>query len=110
VNALQATPPGGRIIVRTRATETDVFLVVEDTGTGMSEETQKQIFTPFFTTKEVDEGTGLGLSVVHGIVSSHGGSIRVNSKLGEGSRFELRLPRAPLKEADQEEVSEYAKR
>ncbi len=109
VNALQATTHGGRIVVQTHSGETEVVLVVEDTGTGMSEETLKQIFTPFFTTKDVDGGTGLGLAVVHGIVSSHGGSIRVKSRLGEGSRFELRLPRTPLEQADRRGASENAK-
>ena len=52
----------------------------------------KQIFIPFFTTKEVGEGTGLGLPVVHGIVTAHGGIMNVESRVGQGSRFEVRLP------------------
>jgi signal transduction histidine kinase len=58
----------------------------------MSEEVMKQIFSPFFTTKDVGQGTGLGLPVVHGIVTSHGGSIKVESKPNQGSRFEIQLP------------------
>jgi len=92
VNALQAMPEGGKLTVRTRACENDVSLIVEDTGVGMSEEALERIFVPFFTTKDVGEGTGLGLPVVHGIVTSHGGSIEVESKLGRGTRFEIRLP------------------
>jgi len=67
-------------------------LIVEDGGAGMTEETLEKVFLPFFTTKDVDEGTGLGLAVVHGIVTSHGGSIDVESQLGQGARFEIRLP------------------
>jgi signal transduction histidine kinase len=58
----------------------------------MDERVRRQIFLPFFTTKEVGQGTGLGLSVVHGIVSAHGGIIDVWSRPGEGSRFTVRLP------------------
>jgi two-component system cell cycle sensor histidine kinase/response regulator CckA len=58
----------------------------------MSPEVLEQIFLPFFTTKDVGEGTGLGLSVVHGIVSSHGGSIKVDSTPGIGTTFEIELP------------------
>lgn len=95
VNAVQAMPAGGRLTVRTAADSTHAALVVEDTGTGMSEEIRQRIFTPFFTTKDVGEGTGLGLAVVHGIVASHGGTIQVESELGRGSRFEVRLPLSP---------------
>jgi signal transduction histidine kinase len=92
VNALQAMPKGGKLTIGARATHRNVSLTVEDTGTGMSQEVLDQIFVPFFTTKDVGEGTGLGLPVVHGIVSAHGGTIHVESKVGSGTRFEIRLP------------------
>jgi len=94
VNATQAMPEGGDLTVTTRARDGNVFLAVEDTGCGMSEEILEQIFVPFFTTKDVGQGMGLGLSVVHGIVSAHGGSISVTSEPGKGSRFDVRLPAA----------------
>jgi signal transduction histidine kinase len=59
---------------------------------GMSEEVRSKIFVPFFTTKDVDQGTGLGLAVVDSIVASHKGSIRVDSQVGRGCRFEIQLP------------------
>ncbi|MDZ7290409.1 MAG: ATP-binding protein [candidate division KSB1 bacterium] len=92
VNAIQAMPQGGTLTVGTCFDEVHVILFVADTGIGMSEEIRKQIFVPFFTTKEVGQGTGLGLSVVHGIVTAHGGTITVESEVGRGSRFEIRLP------------------
>jgi signal transduction histidine kinase len=92
VNAIQAMPHGGKLTISTRSDGTSVFLVVEDTGIGMSPEVQRQLFTPFFTTKDVGQGTGLGLAVVHGIVMAHGGAIEVRSEVGRGSTFEVRIP------------------
>ena len=94
VNAVQAMPEGGKLSVRTLPGKRHISFIVEDTGMGMSQEVVKKIFLPFFTTKEVDQGTGLGLAVVHGIVTSHGGSILVDSKPGLGTRFEIKLPLA----------------
>jgi len=92
LNALQAMPTGGRLTVKTQMGRDHISLIVEDTGIGMSKKVMKQIFTPFFTTKDVGQGTGLGLPVVHGIITSHGGSIQVESKVGGGTRFEIQLP------------------
>jgi CheY-like chemotaxis protein len=69
-------------------------LAVKDTGHGIAAKSLERIFDPYFTTKDVDKGTGLGLSVVHGIVKSHGGSIRVRSQPGKGCEFEILLPAA----------------
>jgi len=102
VNALQAMPDGGKLTVETSAGEGEVLLVVEDTGIGMRQETIEKLFVPFFTTKDVGEGTGLGLPVAYGIVTSHGGSIRVTSALGRGSRFEIALPSAECGRPDRE--------
>jgi len=91
-NAVHEMPAGGTLSVETCADATHVLVVVEDTGRGMNEETIEKIFTPFYTTKDVGQGTGLGLSVVHGIVAEHGGEIKVDSKIGVGTRFEIRFP------------------
>jgi len=95
VNAIQAMPEGGALTVDAFTEDGCVVLAVEDQGVGMTREAAERAFEPFFTTKEVGVGTGLGLSVVHGIVTSHGGTIRVESKPGNGSRFEVRLPTTP---------------
>lgn len=92
VNAIHAMPDGGRLSLRTASFKNDVYLAIVDTGVGMGPETLRQIFTPFFTTKDVDQGTGLGLSVVHGIVNAHGGVIEVHSVVGQGTRFEIAFP------------------
>jgi signal transduction histidine kinase len=99
VNSVQAMPEGGRLTVQTLSGGDHVSLIVEDTGVGMNEEVKKQIFIPFFTTKDVDQGTGLGLAVVHGIVTSHGGSIKVESQVDRGTRFEVQLPLTTSQEA-----------
>jgi signal transduction histidine kinase len=92
VNAIQAMPEGGTLTVETRAADDRIYLSVEDTGPGMNDEVRSQIFLPFFTTKDVQEGTGLGLAVVHGIVTSHGGEITVDTEEGKGTKFHIHLP------------------
>jgi signal transduction histidine kinase len=103
VNSMHAMPNGGTFTIETGTTPHEVLISVSDTGVGMSEEIRQKIFLPFFTTKEVQEGTGLGLSVVHGIVVSHGGRIDVSSKPGEGTTFIISLP---VEEAEKENLNE----
>jgi PAS domain S-box-containing protein len=107
INARDAMPSGGRILLEARNVDVDensrlskerapggyVLLSVADTGAGMSEEVLKHIFEPFFTTKGMGLGTGLGLSTVYGTVKQSGGWIRAESRVGEGSRFLIYLPR-----------------
>ena len=92
VNAIQAMPDGGTLTVKTHADAAHVICIVKDTGEGMTEEVLDRIFVPFFTTKGLHQGTGLGLSVVHGIVTSHGGTIEAHSSPGNGAQFEIRIP------------------
>lgn len=93
INAIQAIPASGTITVRTAAEDGGlVALYVEDTGTGMTPEVARHVFDPFFTTKDVGSGTGLGLSVVQGIVAGHGGTIDFDTRPGGGTRFRVRLP------------------
>ncbi|MGD8699600.1 MAG: ATP-binding protein [Gemmatimonadales bacterium] len=92
VNAIQAMPDGGQLTVTAECHDGSATIEVEDTGTGMPDEVVDQIFNPFFTTKEVGHGTGLGLSVAHGIVSAHEGTIEVETELGRGSKFTIRIP------------------
>lgn len=97
VNSAQAMPDlGGAINIKTYIENSDqAILAVEDTGTGMTRETIAQCFMPFFTTKTVDEGTGLGLSVVHGIIKAHDAEMEVESHVGKGTRFKISFPIAP---------------
>jgi signal transduction histidine kinase len=101
VNSIQAMPQGGTLQIETRVSRQHVVLAVEDDGIGMTDEVLKQIFVPFFTTKDIHEGTGLGLPVVHGIVSSHGGTISVRSSPDQGTRFEVRLPLSASKKREE---------
>jgi two-component system NtrC family sensor kinase len=91
-NAIQAMPKGGKVTISTKNREKRVLVSVKDTGVGMSPELKAKIFEPFFTTKAVGHGTGLGLSVVQGIIDSHKGKIAVTSHPGKGSKFEIVLP------------------
>jgi two-component system cell cycle sensor histidine kinase/response regulator CckA len=108
VNARDAMPDGGRlrITLRRKPAETSprhrrgdsvpdaamAVLVVEDSGTGMSEKVRARVFEPFFTTKPRGRGTGLGMSVIHGIITDHAGRIDVESELGRGTRVTIELP------------------
>ena len=91
VNARDAMPDGGKLTIATRNADDHVELVVIDTGVGMDEETRARVFDPFFTTRE--QGVGLGLASVYGIVHQSGGEVSVESAPGVGSTFVVRLPR-----------------
>jgi PAS domain S-box-containing protein len=98
VNAEQALAENAAermLILQTRATPRGVSLHVVDNGPGISQHLMDRIFDPFFTTKSPGEGTGLGLSLVHSIITEHGGEVRVDSEPGKGAAFRIELPRAP---------------
>ena len=92
VNAIQAMAAGGTLSLRLRCRNDHVLLSVSDTGCGILPDHVPRLFTPFFSTKEVGEGTGLGLTVVHGIIEEHQGSITVDSEPGQGTTFHIHLP------------------
>ncbi|HLV67865.1 MAG TPA: ATP-binding protein, partial [Polyangiaceae bacterium] len=106
LNARDAMPNGGKLMLETSDASLGadngeglpsgdyVTLVVHDTGAGIPESVLPHIFEPFFTTKALGKGTGLGLATVDGIVHQSGGTIRVESRIGEGTAFTIRLPRA----------------
>jgi PAS domain S-box-containing protein len=110
VNAQEAMPAGGTLTIETANVRPDaapippsenpaagefVRIVVRDNGVGMDRETQARVFEPFFTTRKTNEGTGLGLSVVYGVVRQSGGFIRLESEPGAGTTFTIFLPRVP---------------
>lgn len=94
INAADAMPNGGTLTIRTWHSREKNMVVVEvtDTGIGISEENIGKVYDPFFTTKEVGKGTGLGLAVTYGIVNRHNGTIEIKSKVGEGTTFTISLP------------------
>jgi len=94
VNAGQSIDGNGTITITTGVDEHEAWVSIADTGCGIPAENMNRIFDPFFTTKPVGQGTGLGLSVSHSIVRKHGGRMDVQSEVGRGSRFTVRLPLA----------------
>lgn len=92
INAVQAMDDGGRLTIRTKADDGFCVVTIEDTGGGIAPDIMSHIFDPFFTTKGIGEGTGLGLSVSKGIVEQHGGMIEVDSEIGAGTTFKIKLP------------------
>jgi signal transduction histidine kinase len=91
-NASHAIEGHGTITVRTWSDDGFVCASVSDTGKGIPEEIRSRIFEPFFTTKDVGKGTGLGLSICYDILLKHGGEIRVESEIGQGTTFVVSLP------------------
>ncbi len=106
-NARDAMPHGGSVRVAVGPAGSDgVALTVEDTGCGMDPEVAARAFDPFFTTRDRSRGTGLGLATTHRIVSAAGGEIRLHSRRGAGTRFEITLPAAPAQAAGGPEAGE----
>ncbi|MCL4193823.1 MAG: cache domain-containing protein [Thermoguttaceae bacterium] len=92
LNACEAMPDGGVLTIATSSRDDKVFVRLTDTGCGIKAEHLDKIFEPFYTTKPVGQGTGLGLSVSYGIIEQHGGTMEVESREGEGTTFSLALP------------------
>jgi signal transduction histidine kinase len=92
VNAIQAMPQGGRLTLRTSLADSQLKLEVQDTGSGISPENMRKLFTPFFSTKKEVKGVGLGLAVSYGIIQRHRGKIEVQSEEGKGTTFTVYLP------------------
>jgi signal transduction histidine kinase len=91
LNAMDAMPQGGALMLRTRNDGGKVLIEVADSGSGLTPEECERIFTPYYTSKQ--HGTGLGLAIVQSVVSDHGGRIRVQSEPGRGTTFVIELPR-----------------
>ena len=94
LNAHEAMPKGGWLRITTRRDDTRTVIEIADTGSGISGENLSRIYDPFFTTKSLRRGSGLGLSITYGIVQEHGGSIECDSVEGQGTRFTVELPLA----------------
>lgn len=92
LNSIHATGEGGNIRIETRMRDDNVEVEISDTGVGIPEENFKKVFNPFFTTKEIGEGTGLGLAVSYGIIKKHNGEIILESNEGQGTRCIITLP------------------
>ena len=95
LNAVQAMPGGGVLVVHTKADESSIILTFTDTGCGIAAEYLSKIFDPFFTTKEVGEGTGLGLSITYSLVQRMHGTVTVDSRVNQGTTFQVSIPLQP---------------
>jgi signal transduction histidine kinase len=91
-------PGGGSLSIETTCSDNRITIRIRDTGTGMNEEVLRRIFDPFFTTKGSEQGLGLGLSVVDGIIKSMNGEIDVSSEPGSGTEFRIKLTLDPSRE------------
>ena len=94
INAIYFSPKGGLVTIETFQNKTHIVLKIVDEGTGLSEASLEKVFQPFYTTKATGEGSGLGLSVVHGIIMSHGGTIEVENNPHKGATFTVKLPKS----------------
>jgi len=92
MNAAQAMPDGGKILIKTGRGDQYVFISITDSGVGIKEEDLQKIFEPFFTTKEKEQGTGLGLSLCKRLIEANAGKIEVVSALGKGTTFTIMIP------------------
>ena len=92
INAVQSIEKRGEINIKTRANNGYVEIKISDTGSGIPKENLNRIFDPFFTTKDVGKGTGLGLNVAYNIIKKHHGKIDINSDVGKGTTFAIKIP------------------
>jgi two-component system, NtrC family, nitrogen regulation sensor histidine kinase NtrY len=112
LNAMDAMPSGGVLMLRTTHSDTEVHLEISDTGAGLTPEECERLFTPYYTTKQ--HGTGLGLAIVQSVISDHGGRISVESETGVGTSFHIELPikppvrRVPFPEPAEDEAAPRA--
>lgn len=110
-NAVQAMPEekkDAEITIYTEEADSEVYVRIKDNGVGIPDEIKDRIWEPFFTTKEVGVGTGLGMSITYGIVEKHGGKIDLSSEIGQGTEFVITLPKkiTVIKESENQEVAE----
>ncbi len=94
INAIYFSPKNGLVVIEAFQSQKDIILKVIDEGTGLSKDALEKVFQPFFTTKPTGDGSGLGLSVVHGIVASHNGTITAENNKDKGATFTVKLPKS----------------
>jgi two-component system NtrC family sensor kinase len=107
-NGIDAIDTTGKVVTSARKPENQECLEIQvrDTGRGMSPEVLSEIFTPFFTTKQLGKGTGMGLSIVYGVVKMHSGEISADSQVGKGTTFTVRLPLSDTRARQEAEIGE----